>query len=289
MSAATAIELFQFLGLNRKVRCLDAGALSIGETKDFWVELAEQGCAEVIGFEPVIEECKRLNHAAHPSVRYLPYAIGDGQTHTLHITNAPMTSSLYPPDSETLDLFHHLGELTRVVKEHILTTHRLDDISELDAIDFIKMDIQGAELMALENAVNTLKNVSVVQCEVEFVELYKRQPLFADVDVFLRTQGYCFLKFVYTMGRPFKPLIINNNPNQLISQTLWGDAVYVKDFRMRTTLADSVLKSAVFILHTMYQAYDLANLFLQELDRRYLSNLSHEYLTRFLHIQATNP
>jgi hypothetical protein len=35
--------------------------------------------------------------------------------------------------------------------------------------------------------------LGVVQCEVEFVELYQDQPLFADVDNFLRSQVFCLL------------------------------------------------------------------------------------------------
>ncbi|MFY7697106.1 MAG: hypothetical protein ACOVQK_12230 [Cyanobium sp.] len=41
--------------------------------------------------------------------------------------------------------------------------------------------------MALQNATTVLATASVIQCEVEFVELYKGQPLFADVDSFLRS------------------------------------------------------------------------------------------------------
>lgn len=73
-----------------------------------------------------------------------------------------MTSSIYEPDSETLGLFQYLGDLTRVVKEEVTNTKRLDDIPELGHIDCIKMDIQGAELIALENAVETLKQTSVL-------------------------------------------------------------------------------------------------------------------------------
>jgi protein O-GlcNAc transferase len=80
--------------------------------------------------------------------------------------------------------------------------------------------------MALENAKSALATVGVVQCEVEFVELYQDQPLFADVDKFLRSQGFCFLKFACLMGRPYKPLSLSRNPNNGISQTLWGDAIW---------------------------------------------------------------
>ncbi|MEP0913446.1 FkbM family methyltransferase [Leptolyngbya sp. GB1-A1] len=280
--------LFDFLDLENSIRCIDAGALSIGGDKDLWIEFVESGCTEVIGFEPIAEECERLNASVQSSgsIRYLPYAIGDGKEHTLNITNVPMTSSLYKPAAKTVDIFQQLGELMQVVKEEATSTKRLDDIKELGCIDFIKMDIQGAELMALENAIETLKHTSVIQCEVEFVELYKGQPLFADVDTFLRSQGFCFLKFTYTMGRPLKPLAMNGNPNQAICQTLWGDAVYVKDFRLRHLLDERVLKSAAFILHEFYQGYDLANLFLAELDRRHNTTRSRDYLSMFLGVDS---
>ena len=284
---STAQALFKLLGLTENIRCLDIGALAFGEEVDPWMNLARnEGLAEVIGFEPVEEECARLN-AAHESlqgvIRYLPFAIGDGASHSLRVTNIPMTSSLYEPHNETIDLFWNLGELMRVEKRVDVETKRLDDLLTLTgAVDFIKLDIQGSELMALENATSTLTTVGVVQCEVEFVELYQDQPLFADVDKFLRSQGFCFLKFAYLMGRPYKPLFSNGNPNNGISQTLWGDAIYVKDFRQRHLHDSRVLRSTAFVLHQMYGAYDLAHLFIEELDRRDGTSLASDYRSIFL-------
>ncbi len=279
---STTQALFKLLGLTEKIRCLDIGALALGEEVDPWMNLARnEGLAEVIGFEPVEEECARLN-AAHEShqgvIRYLPFAIGDGASHSLRVTNIPMTSSLYEPHNETIDLFRNLGELMRVEKRVEVETKRLDELLALTGVvDFIKLDIQGSELMALENAKTALATVGVVQCEVEFVELYQDQPLFADVDKFLRSQGFCFLKFAYLMGRPYKPLSLNRNPNNGISQTLWGDAIYVKDFRQRRLHDSRVLRTAAFVLHQMYGAYDLAHLFIEELDRRDGSSLASDY------------
>jgi FkbM family methyltransferase len=279
---STAQALFKLLGLTEKIRCIDIGALSLDEEVDPWMNLAlNEGLAEVIGFEPVEAECAQLNatYESHQGViRYLPFAIGDGANHSLRVTNIPMTSSLYEPNNETIDVFWSLGELMRVEKRVDLETKRLDDLLPLTgAVDFIKLDIQGSELMALENAKDTLATVGVVQCEVEFVELYHDQPLFADVDKLLRSQGFCFLKFAYLMGRPYKPLSSNGNQNNSISQTLWGDAVYVKDFRQRHLHDSHMLRSAAFVLHQMYGAYDLAHLFIEELDRRDGSSLASDY------------
>ncbi len=66
----------------------------------------------MIGFEPIAEECTRLNQQVageEGRIRYLPYALGDGAEQRLHVTNVPMTSSLYPPARSTIDLFTALG------------------------------------------------------------------------------------------------------------------------------------------------------------------------------------
>jgi hypothetical protein len=140
------------------------------------------------------------------------------------------------------------------------------------------LDVQGAELMILEQAQEVLKSVAVIQCKVEFVELYKGQPLMADVDTFLRSHGFCFLRFSYTQGRPFKPLQITNSPYKEISQMLWGDAIYVRDFRMLQQWNMRQLQAAAFILHEVYEAIDLTVILLNELDRREQSGLASCYL-----------
>lgn len=277
----TVAELFTFLDLREPLRCIDVGALRIAGEVDPWVEWAREGYAELVGFEPIKEECIKLNEFAAglgAQVRYLPIALGDGKEHILHVTNVPMTSSLLPPERSTVDMFHALGDLMKVVRQQRIETHRLDDIKEASQADFLKLDVQGAELMIMQNALNTLSSVSVIQCEVEFIELYQGQPLFADVDQFLRSKGFCFLRFAYTMGRPFKPLQQTGNAATPISQLLWGDAIYARDFRTIRNWTTRQLKASAFLLHALYDAFDLTHLILKELDDREGYDLAGIYL-----------
>ena len=282
-AASTSVrEWFDFLGLTEPVRCVDVGALALTDIAEPWVRWAHEGCAEVLGFEPLPDACDLLNRQASISgaaLRYLPWALGDGACHTLHVTNAPMTSSLYPPARSTVDLFPALGDLMQVEQEVPLQTHRLDDVAEAALTDFLKLDVQGAELMVLENAINVLRNVSVIQCEVEFVQLYEGQPLMADVDTFLRSQGFGFLRFSSMMGRSFMPVQKVNDPISPISQTLWADAVYVRDFRALEQWTIRQLLAAAFVLHEVYEAFDLTMLILRELDRRRQGDLLSIYLS----------
>jgi hypothetical protein len=58
-------------------------------------------------------------------------------------------------------------------------------------VDFVKVDTQGSELPILKGAGDYLTESNIgIEVEVEFLPLYQGQPLFADVDIFLRAQGY---------------------------------------------------------------------------------------------------
>ena len=67
-----------------------------------------------------------------------------------------------------------------------IETTRLDDIKELEAPDILKLDIQGAELDVLRHGVKTLESAVIIESEVEFLELYKGQPIFGDMQVYAR-------------------------------------------------------------------------------------------------------
>ena len=57
--------------------------------------------------------------------------------------------------------------------------------------DFVKLDTQGTELYILEGMQHTLKRaIFGVEVEVEFIEMYKNQPLFNEVDIFMRKLGF---------------------------------------------------------------------------------------------------
>ena len=70
---------------------------------------------------------------------------------------------------------------------------RLDDLCRelrVDAIDLIWMDLQGAELLALQSAGALLDKVRYIYTEVSHRPIYKGQCLFDDVDAFLTARGF---------------------------------------------------------------------------------------------------
>ncbi len=268
------INLMDFLGNDAPdIKTVDVGAMYVDEQAGNVHKFVKRGKGSIIGFEPVQEECDKLNAKKLPGRTYLPYFIGNGEDATFHLCNAAMTSSLFEPNRALLDLFNNLGELTQVVRTSRVKTKRLDDIPECADTDFLKIDVQGAELAVMQGGVNVLKHAVVVEAKAEFVPMYKDQPLFGDLDVFMRSQGFLLHSIPGVAGRVFKPLLLNNDVNAKLNQTLWTDAVWVKDFtRFRSLAADQILKLAV-IINDQYGSLDLAAFALQYYDEKKGTNL----------------
>jgi hypothetical protein len=139
--------------------------------------------------------------------------LGDGHAATLHVTRYPGCSSLLEPDPSVIDIFETIGvhapapsDNFRVIEKRPVKTTRLDNISGLTPPDYIKIDIQGAELAVLKNGERTLSSATVVETEAEFLPIYKNQPLFGDLQCFFRDHGFVLHKLIDVAGRTFRPI-----------------------------------------------------------------------------------
>jgi hypothetical protein len=199
-----------------------------------------------------------------------------------------LTGSLFPPNTRLLEKFQALAELVTPVATHEVGTTRLDDIEEIDDVDFIKIDVQGSELCVFKNASRALSSALLIQTEVEFVELYQGQPLFADVDVLLRGSGFQFHAFTGFGMRAFKPLVADNDFYKGFRQALWSDALYVRDWMRLELLSEAKLSKFAVLAHDVLMSFDLAHLVLQELDRKTGGAMAALYLKRLLGKPAGN-
>jgi FkbM family methyltransferase len=260
-----------------RVQIVDVGAMktSAGE---IYEPLLEQNLAEVCGFEPNQEEFERLQQESDARRVYLPHAVGTGSEGTLHVADSAPTSSLLPPNLDLVTRFQNLGELMQTRHTEELKTVRLDDLPEIRGCDFLKLDVQGSELDILKGAKRFLKTVNVIHTEVEFLPLYKDQPLFAEIDQFLRKQGFLFHRFASMQGRALKPFIKDGNINAPLSQHLWADAVYVRDWTRLKSISDEGLLRMCIVLHEIYRSYDLVHILIGELAERAASLRQEDYL-----------
>jgi protein O-GlcNAc transferase len=271
-------SLLEFFPEDFKINILDVGAAFL--EKPPYQSLVDAGRGRIFGFEPDKQACEQLNRKYGNPHRFFPFFVGDGRPAIFHETNWAPTGSLYEPNTPLLEKFQNLAEVVTPVATHAVKTTRLDDIGEIDDIDFIKIDVQGSELSIFENASRALSSTVLIQTEVEFVELYKGQPMFADVDIFLRTNGFQFHTLNGFSGRVFKPLLLNGDVNSALRQALWSDALYVRDWMHLENLPETKLRNYAILAHDVVRSYDLAHLALSALDDKTGKGYAANYLKR---------
>ncbi|MCJ2541947.1 FkbM family methyltransferase [Thermostichus vulcanus] len=266
------------------IKIVDVGAMFLGG--DNFDKLVQEGHAQVIGFEPQKEECEKLNARAlteAPSAdkvkrTYLPYYIGDGSRRKFYLTNVGYTSSLYKPDEEVLKHFEGLSDVCQVIRTEEVQTTRLDDIPELGEVDFLKIDVQGAELDVIRGASKTLKNITVIQTEVEYIPIYKNQALFSDVDVALREHGFWLHGMTGNSGACLKPFSARSY--RPYTQVLWCDYVYAKNFMQLESLTPRQRLVMAVILHEIFLSYDLTAFILNVHDQLMQTRFKDFYLAK---------
>ena len=195
---------------------------------------------KLIGFEPdqrAFGQLEERSTAGEPATTFFNRALHNSRgSLRLHVARDGGLTSMFEPDRTLIDLFPDADRFDTVDVQQVeadtldnqLSAHNVPDV------DFIKVDTQGSELFILEGAARALaSSVIGVEVEVEFAPIYKEQPLFADVDKYLRGCGYvlfdlrpCFWKRSAgrTLGGPY-------------GQIMWADALYLKGLpALRATL-----------------------------------------------------
>jgi FkbM family methyltransferase len=259
------------------INIVDVGANQLLGVKGPYQCLVDTGLASLVGFEPDPEAFKNLQMIKGPRETYLPVAVGDGKHHQYRICRMSGMNSLLAPNFDLLNLVHCHGPWAEVLNVVDVDTKRLDDIAEIEAVDYIKIDIQGGEMLVFENAMEKLKNCLVVHTEVMFVPMYVGQPLFSEQELFLRKLGLQVHKFFELRGHVLKPFIVRGDQHAPLSQVFWADVIFIKDITHLERLRPEQLLKLAIILHDVYGSVDVAHLMLQAYDRASHTAMAPKY------------
>mgnify|MGYP005839681235 CR=1 FL=1 len=190
----------------------------------------------IYGFDVDADACDAANadldaRQVSWTEKHIPLALSDsiGES-TLYVTKHPMCSSLYPPNEPYLERFVAIADLMNLDFTVGIETTTLDAFCQsegIQEIDFLQTDVQGADLQVLEGASQLLEgSLLALKTEVEFSYLYRNQPLFADVDLYLRKKGFTLFDIDKAhRSRARSPIRSAAHPGQL----LWADAFYFRD------------------------------------------------------------
>ncbi len=274
--------LTSLLKPSRPIRVCDVGANPLSEPP--YLGLVQDGVAEVVGFEPNPEAFSRLQKTRTCYETYFKQAIGLQGNRTLYLHPLSGFSSLFPMDKSALAQIGKEKWLREEKVRHLpVKTSSLDDIIGLEKIDVLKMDLQGAELEVIQGGRKTLSDCIAIVTEVRFHRIYEREPLFGDIDVALREQGFKLHKFLFT-----KSVMMPHNHEskvrrqRLTSQLLDGDAVYIREGMLKQVLSTDQVIFLALAADAIFDSPDLALLCLDILvERRAVDdNLPKQYIRR---------
>ena len=249
--------LSDLLRPDRLTEIVDVGASPI-QSPPPYKPMLDGGLCRVTGFEPHEEALAQLLQTKGSNERYLPFVVGNGSRHNLNIYWGSKMTSLLNVDPATLSIFLEFVPWTRLLRRVEVVTQRLDDIAEIEALDYLKIDAQGSELAVFRSGRTKLAGAVVIQTEISFIALYEGQPTFGEVDVELRKQGFIPHCFAEIKKWPISPHVVPDNPWATSNQLLEADIVYVRDFVHPQSMSDEQLKHLALIAHYCYQSFDLA-------------------------------
>jgi hypothetical protein len=136
---------------------------------------------------------------------------------------------------------------------------------DLPTVDFLKVDVDGADLDVLESARAVLPDKQVLGVAVEvnwFGSANPSEPTFHNIDLFLRREGYAL--FGVTV-RPYSrvdlpaPFLRELYAETHFGQPYQGDAIYVRDLAApnQQTLADAYPAEKLVKLACVYELIGL--------------------------------
>lgn len=237
---------------------------------------------DVLAFEPDPKECNLLNSKPFPySVRFLPVALGaqDGEKATLNICKSPGCSSFLKPNMALCSAYPYGAEM-EVVNRIPMILSRMDTACGDFQPEVIKIDTQGTELDVLRGAGRLLEDTLAVELEIEFVPQYEEQDLFADVDVYMRRQGFVLRGIRRTYWRTRAKY---GHPYG--GQIFHGDALYLRPDRLNCPKGHIILSAyRQYDLLAHFGAYDLIprEPIMLRIFSRLLSRYQNHELRRFV-------
>lgn len=217
--------------------------------------LSAFNASRFIGFDPELT----VPMEKDDTFVYFPVAVSnESGVVDFHRTKNLNCSSLYVPNQEFLDRFMEVGDFFRITETRPLKVVALDEYLPqhgVNDIDFIELDTQGSELGILQGAKGFLSSsVLGVRVEVEFSPMYHNQPLFADVDFFLRQFGFMLFDLErYHLKRKAVPVDFFSR-----EQIVWGQALYIKDWNIASGTFTKQKLSKLAIMASYYGFHSYA-------------------------------
>ena len=208
---------------------------------------------QVIGFD-ADDRAPLTEATGTPRVTHLRSALHSNKSRlSFNLLKRQEVSSIYMPNRQFVDRFPESDrfDLTGTVELDADTLDNQLSGNGVAGADFIKADTQGSELLILQGAEHTLRrSVIGLELEVEFAPIYEGQPLFHEVDAFVRAAGFVLMDLRPYHWKRTAGLRAGGPKSQLV----FADALYLRDLASLAALVEALPSDAERrskVLHAM--------------------------------------
>lgn len=200
-------DLLKLFNKNDKLTILDIGGCE-GEESIRYSRIFP--FSTIYTFEPLPENQKLVDENIIKykvrNIELVPLAVSDEEGFSQfyvssgHPENQPKdldwdfgnkSSSLLTPERNNINLWLNFNcriDVQTITLKAFLFQKKINEV------DFIHMDVQGAELKVLMGAEDAVKNIKAIWLEVADVELYKNQPLRVDIENYMKKNDFQIVK-----------------------------------------------------------------------------------------------
>lgn len=233
-------------------------------------------CLKAIGFEPLIDECERLNSDKNKpkKVSYSPYFIISDDEEVEKMSGPQEASKFYGRASA---IKYHELKKTNPIQSHYnsgkkptytnqkTSLDRYFSDHPIESIDFIKIDTDGHDYAVLHGAKNVIKNKEVLGILVES-QLHGgshiHSNVFRNIDRLLTEAGFRLYNidlYKYSRGKLPNLFSVTIPAQTLKGQMLWGDALYLRDYAAKDDPSLNLSAIKILKLACLYEMFELSD------------------------------
>jgi FkbM family methyltransferase len=169
---------------------IDAGA-NRGAFTDAFLRLHQPERVVLVEAIPDLAMKLQARYERDPRVSVVSAALSDRNGEArFEINRSEASSSLLPIDPRNSAWFGRDLSVANSISVVTLTLPELMNRQQLESVDLLKLDLQGAERLVLSGGAEVLDRVRVIYTEVFFEQLYADAWLFWETNEFLSGQGF---------------------------------------------------------------------------------------------------